>query len=134
MLNFDIFVLHIAHRVRLVGGPNQHTGRVEVYTNSTGGLDNAQWGTVCDDGWDILDARVVCYELGYPYAVTVLKSAHYGQGNGQIWFSNVRCLGNESNLFACGRNAIGNHSCEHDHDAAIECSGINSIVFIENLI
>ena len=119
-----MFVLHVVHRVRLVGGPNPLIGRVEVYTNSTGGLDNAQWGTICDDGWDIMDASVVCYELGYPYAIAVHKSVRYGQGNGQIWLSNVRCFGNESNLFTCGRNKIGNHSCEHDHDSSLQCSGI----------
>ena len=113
----------VAHRVRLINGPNSRTGRVEVYTNSTGGLDNAEWGTICDDNWDIQDARVVCRQLGYPDAVAAPSSAHYGQGIGTIWLNNVQCLGSELDLFACEHSRNIQQNCKHDKDASVECLG-----------
>lgn len=126
MCEFNVpnYLMYVAHRVRLTNGPNSFSGRVEVYTNSTGGLHNPEWGTVCDDNWDILDARVVCRQLGYPDAVAAPLAARYGQGVGKIWINNVQCLGNEFDLFACTHNGIGNHNCEHNQDAAVECSGL----------
>ena len=110
--------------IRLVNGTNPHNGRVEIYTNSTGGLYNARWGTICDDDWDFYDARVVCRQLGYPDAVAALKSAHYGEGTIPILLSNVSCTGDESNLIACGNNGIGIHNCQHLKDSAVECWGM----------
>ena len=121
MYTMNINFVFVVHRVRLTSGPNAHTGRVEVYTNSSGGVNNAQWGTICDDSWDIQDARVICQELGYPDAVAAPTAAHYGEGTGPIWLDNVQCLGNESNIFECTHNGIGERNCEHDQDASVEC-------------
>ena len=40
-----------------------------------------QWGTVCDNEWDLLDATVVCTQLGFAGAVRATKSSFFGRGD-----------------------------------------------------
>ena len=44
--------------VRLRGGTHPNEGRIEVCYDEL-------WGTVCNDFWSNVDARVVCRQLGY---------------------------------------------------------------------
>ncbi|KAG9264047.1 deleted in malignant brain tumors 1 protein isoform X1, partial [Astyanax mexicanus] len=89
---------------------------VEVYYNG-------QWGTVCDDGWDINDAAVVCRQMGCGRALSVHSSAHFGQGTGPILLDNVRCSGSENSIRECRHNGFGRHDCNHGEDASVTCSG-----------
>ena len=101
--------------LRLVGGSGSWEGRVEVYHNNI-------WGTVCDDSWDIFDARVVCRQLGYPGAVSAPGSARFGAGSGQIWLDDVACSGSESSIIYCRHRGWGSHNCGHREDASVVCS------------
>ena len=100
--------------VRLVNGPTKYEGRVEVY-------HNGEWGTVCDNGWDMNDAQVVCGELGLGYAVAASHDAFYGQGNGQIWLNNLNCVGSEGTIGDCTHEGWGVESCTHSEDAGVKC-------------
>ena len=80
------------------------------------------WGTVCDNEWDLKDANIVCRQLGYGKAVTALKAAAFGRGQGKIWMTNVRCTGNESSITQCAHIGLEKGNCSHSNDAGAVCS------------
>jgi len=99
---------------RLVNG-TASAGRVEVW-------HNGQWGTVCDDGFEDVEASVVCYSLGYGYVGRAIWSSYYGQGSGLIWLDNVDCTGNETFIGDCAHNSWGENDCSHYEDVSVDCS------------
>ncbi|XP_043393604.1 scavenger receptor cysteine-rich type 1 protein M130-like isoform X17 [Chelonia mydas] len=105
-----------AEELRLANGGSPCAGRVEVKHQD-------QWGTVCDDGWDMADAGVVCKQLGCGAAVSADDQAHFGAGSGKIWLDEVACDGTESALWHCGNEGFGESDCSHAEDAGVTCSG-----------
>lgn len=57
----------------MIGGTSANEGRVEI-------LHNGEWGTVCMNGWDDIDARVVCDQLGYFGDPTAVSGTQFGSG------------------------------------------------------
>ncbi len=106
--------------VRLVGGVDESTGRVEVFLNG-------EWGTVCDDSFDLVDARVVCRQLGYRDAARVID--RFGGGDGPIYLDDVSCIGNEQRLVDCNSQGVGVHNCGHLEDVGVECQDIGGVDF-----
>ena len=131
--------------MRLVNGSTAYEGRVEVCYNGT-------YGTVCDDKWDVLDAAVVCRQLGYnstgtfsirvcmfmseraiitmnmisslPSAVVAVSNGYFGAASSvPIHLDNVLCSGTEESLFSCSSPSVGTHNCEHTEDAGVICGG-----------
>ncbi|EDO32524.1 predicted protein [Nematostella vectensis] len=104
--------------MRLIGGQTQFEGRLEVYKFGS-------WGTVCDDGWDILDASVVCRELMLGEALEAVTMAGMGQGSPsqKIHLSGVACNGNETRLDACAHAPWEHNGCGHFEDVGVRCSG-----------
>ena len=102
--------------VRLKGvNYSDQMGRVEFSLNRV-------WGTICDDTWNIRNARVVCNMMGLPPATAALGSAVFGRGEGAIWLDTLNCFGNESSILECEHSAFGNiKGCNHYSDSGAMC-------------
>ncbi|XP_051941290.1 lysyl oxidase homolog 3B isoform X4 [Hippocampus zosterae] len=101
--------------VRLKGGARLGEGRVEV-------LKSGEWGSVCDDRWNLQSASVVCRELGFGSAKEAMTGARMGQGVGPIYMNEVKCSGYERSIWNCPFKNITSEDCRHTEDAAVRCN------------
>ncbi|ELT96946.1 hypothetical protein CAPTEDRAFT_171695 [Capitella teleta] len=99
-----------ASEVRLVGGSNRFEGRLEVYYAQ-------QWGTVCDDEFDDIDAGVFCRMLGYGCGVYLMSPKE----GGPIWLDDIGCNGQEDHVSECPKSSWGITNCGHTEDVSIRC-------------
>ena len=108
--------LSLDSAIRLIGGINKLEGRVEIQYQGI-------WGTICDDGWDDIDATILCKELGFLNG-TATHWAQFGSGiTSPVWLHQVNCMGSENKLSHCMHPGAGNiGNCSHAQDVGVKCN------------
>ena len=104
--------------VRLVEGTGNNTGFVELYSLG-------HWVPICGYFWDILDASVVCRELGYLTVVSTTVKRHYNYYRGHTTYT-YSCTGDESTLKQCStsyRRYCYSYSRYYYYSPFVNCSG-----------
>lgn len=112
--------------VRLAGDEEGRgdRGRVEVHADG-------EWGTVCDDLWNMKNAAVVCRQLGFRYTLKASKHSEFGEGkNLRILLDDVQCEGSEASLLDCKHTGVGVHNCAHYEEAGVVCSHYDSVPLV----
>ncbi len=123
--------------VRLANGTTRFNGRVELCQNET-------WGTICQDGFEFNEAKVICRQLGFSVLSTPLKKIMYflylnkifyidptvqtgpaftyPLATGPIYLDNIDCTGTEPRVLSCQYDT---HvaDCTHMTDVGIDCMG-----------
>ncbi|XP_077267025.1 uncharacterized protein LOC143900014 isoform X4 [Temnothorax americanus] len=108
--NFD-------YGIRLAGANNSYEGRIEVKILG-------HWGQVCDDGFGIINADVICKELGFDLgALEVRPGGFYGNLDPPTRFmvDQLKCRGNETTLRECDFNGWGVHNCQPEEAVGVIC-------------
>ena len=109
-----VLIMPIDGKLRLSnsGSVTATRGHVEVSIDG-------EWGTVCDNAWNLDDATVVCQQLGYSGAWT----AYYQPGEGLVKVEEPQCTGEETTLLDCwtAQTNGGNAFCSHGRDVAVDC-------------
>ncbi|XP_060102846.1 neurotrypsin [Heteronotia binoei] len=109
--------------VRLRGGKNEFEGTVEVYLNGI-------WGTICSSHWDDNDASVICQQLELGERGTAKQTPFSGLGLIPVYWSDVRCRGDEENILLCEKHIWQGGTCPQNMAAAVVCSFSHASDFI----
>ena len=95
--------------LRLADGPDENSGRLEVFLNG-------EWGT-CDDQFGQEDANVACRQLGFAGAERV---SSFGAGEGLIHMDDVGYIGDEARLIDCA-HLDSDQQTGHFEDVGVVC-------------
>ncbi|XP_072396976.1 protein bark beetle isoform X1 [Diabrotica undecimpunctata] len=106
--------------IRLLGGNSETEGRLQLKINN-------EWGTVCNYGWTIENAALVCQQLGY-----VLNPDDWNMERNEIpqagttekvILSNVQCTDFDLDILDCKSEKVVDfeNSCSHENDVGIRC-------------
>ncbi|CAC5355805.1 unnamed protein product [Mytilus coruscus] len=104
---------------------NNTEGDVRLSSGKLEILHNNEWGTVCSDNFDKIEAQVACNQLGYSYGSVLEKTV--ATSTLRIWLSELRCNGGETKLSDCSHTDWGKHTCSHGNIVGIRCFEGNGV-------
>ncbi|XP_034826785.1 protein bark beetle isoform X2 [Maniola hyperantus] len=106
--------------IRLLGGRTPHEGRLQVRIDG-------KWGTVCNYGWNIVNAALVCNQVGLAlnpddWFLEPIEIPSAGMTE-DIILSNVDCSEFDNDITKCRAETIESfeNSCTHDNDVGVRC-------------
>ncbi|XP_060571753.1 deleted in malignant brain tumors 1 protein-like isoform X2 [Ruditapes philippinarum] len=105
------------NNVRITGGQNNENmtaGKVEMYSHG-------DWVTMCADGFDADDARVVCRELGFPNSKDLVPGA-FGRRYYSDYVLGFNCTGKEMTIANCPHKETGECKDRSSNYASVLCS------------
>ena len=72
--------------LRLTDGVHSGSGRLEIY-------HDGEWGSICDDSFDITDADVACRQIGYAESLRILSTSDdYTRGTCKCYDNELECI------------------------------------------
>lgn len=116
----EVVLLEPKIPIRLLGGNSETEGRLQLKING-------QWGTVCNYGWTVQDAALVCQQLGYvlnPNDWYIERNEIPDAGKSEpVILSNVDCQDYDLDITKCQAETTVDfsNSCDHDNDVGIRC-------------
>ena len=109
--------------VRLVGS-NGTQGEVETYDKT-----DRLWKPLCDDGWNLRSAMVVCRQLNlgppvsiYSHASTVASNNYGTVESDEYFIESLVCEGTESSIVDCEHRNYSTYGCHQNETAGVVCS------------
>ena len=90
---------------------------------------NGQWGTVCDDQWNLADGVVACQQLGYGTVYDTIQQHPFGSNEDlPILVDELACRGTEYRIQDCNaRFGTTSHNCDRSEDAGLICIDASKI-------
>lgn len=99
-----------------MGGSNAREGRVQVSRDG-------KWGSVCGETWGIIEAMVVCRQLGLGYAKEAYSENEFGSAeNRRVIMSSVKCHHTDISIYNCLHDEWDEVNCtSEDAFAGVMC-------------
>ncbi|GAB1610548.1 receptor-type tyrosine-protein phosphatase kappa-like, partial [Argonauta hians] len=99
-----------------LNGNIKGTGLVEV-------LIDGSWGSICDDYWDLNDAKVACRQLCYDvkYALPSINSQYYPPPRYPIKIGKLNCRGTEAKITDCPYDSNKVTNCVQSEASSVSC-------------